>query len=53
MGMNPWAEEDLAIFVLLRKCLLSIPASGVPCWQRCPVHSGGWDKEEDCTGCTG
>lgn len=51
--MSPWAEEGLAIFVLLIKYLLCTLSSGVPSWQRCPVHSGGWDKEEDCIGCSG
>lgn len=30
-----------------------IPPRGVSGWQRCSVHSGRWDKEEDRGGCSG
>lgn len=53
LGMNPWEEGDLATFVFLSMGLFCNPASGVPSWQQCPVHPGGRDKEEDCSGCSG
>lgn len=45
-------QGETALSAVETQPLHCAPASGVPGWPGCQLHSGGWIQEEDRGGCS-